>query len=1246
MTSVETWQEEGYQLSPQQLARVGEAESTAVRTVRTTTRIAVPELGARMEALAAAHEIVRTRYTELAGLGTPVQIVAPASAVTIEQLGPDRTVLRAGELAVEHELVPDGTRLVLALPRLSVDDTSWSLLISELLRDDATAEEPALQYADVAAWLSEVLEQPARPVADKTARQPSSELPFLTPVDRWDATADPVTASALIPGPTLERLDELTARHGVSEAAVLLALWRSLLNRYRRDADDQLVVLADGRSTEGLESVLGLLERPVPVRLELTAETSVADALTAAEEALRSVAATENDVDPGNPDGGLLSYRHRRDPWAEELATDVPGYEIPGALHLDGVRGPRHLRLTFAGTAGRITRADLDLVAEAFGDQLDDLLSGGAERAVGSLRLTAPTTATPRTDSGTPEASVPARFLAQAERTPDRPALRCGDTVVSYRDAMLRADAVAQLLRDNGVPAGQRVALFAPASTETIIAMLGVWLAGAAFVPIDPLWPRQRIETILREADPALLLNPGVTVDHEAAVPVVRTADAVVDPERAVTSAVPMGGAAYVIFTSGTSGLPKGVVIGHEQMAHYAAAIGEKLALSEGAEFAAVSTLAADLAYTAVFPALAGGGCVQLIPAETATNPVALAAWFQAHPVAAMKLVPSHLTALLADAADPLALLPSEALVLGGELLPRPLYERLREIAPSLRVYNHYGPTETTVGASCLALNDSIDERCSSVPVGGGLGANVLTVVDPAGNALPPWCLGEVLISGPGVGLGYLARLREGRPGFGAAEGPGAYRTGDLGRLVPGAGIEILGRVDDQVKVRGFRVQLGEIEMLLTGQPGVDAAAVVARVDDDGLVTHLDAYLTAAGGSTLSVEQVRAGLGLQLPSALVPTGWQVLERLALTGNGKLDRRALTPIAPPKAAIGRPRDSVEQRLLMLWSAILDQDISSPDADFFELGGHSLRAIKLMAQINNAFGCSLRMSTVFSAPTVAAMAALVRRSDVQDSNLVPLRAARGAQGAAPIFCVHPGGGNTLSYWELARQLPAERAIYGIESWGLHGRPPQQDFAAMAEEYAATIAAVGDPAPVIIGWCFGGPMAFATAQALRRSGHGVAKLIIVNGSVPEDDGSLAQRPDDYLVRRFAFHYQLDLPEGTLGHRDLLDAMRRVGRLPPDSGEPELRSLLDVFTTNMTALERYFIHEDTKLDRPDFPVLLVRAEPADEPPDPDDRTWGWGSVVGPDLGFASVPATHHGIMRQPKVVRLAELIARELEA
>ncbi|MYX46915.1 non-ribosomal peptide synthetase, partial [Streptomyces sp. SID89] len=222
-----------------------------------------------------------------------------------------------------------------------------------------------LQYADVAAWLGEVLDESAQaPVADEAARpssKPSSALPFLTPVALRDPAAGPVSASAVVEGPALDRLDDLTARCGVSEAAVLLALWRSLYGRYCRDADDQVLVLADGRSTEGLENVLGLLERPVPVRLEIGADTPVADALRASQDALRSVAAIENRIDPRMAasahraaDGGPLSYRHRPDRWAEELSAGASVRETPGALHLDCVRGPRSLRLTFVGGAGRV----------------------------------------------------------------------------------------------------------------------------------------------------------------------------------------------------------------------------------------------------------------------------------------------------------------------------------------------------------------------------------------------------------------------------------------------------------------------------------------------------------------------------------------------------------------------------------------------------------------------------------------------------------------------------------------------------------------------------------------------------------------------------------------------------------------------------------------------------------------------------------------------------------------------------
>ncbi|MEU9989894.1 alpha/beta fold hydrolase [Streptomyces sp. NPDC048045] len=227
-----------------------------------------------------------------------------------------------------------------------------------------------------------------------------------------------------------------------------------------------------------------------------------------------------------------------------------------------------------------------------------------------------------------------------------------------------------------------------------------------------------------------------------------------------------------------------------------------------------------------------------------------------------------------------------------------------------------------------------------------------------------------------------------------------------------------------------------------------------------------------------------------------------------------------------------------------------------------------------------------------------------------------------------------------------LPADRSVFGVEAWGLHSRPPQEDFAAMAEEYAATVAASCDAPPVIIGWCFGGVMAFATAQALRRAGHEVVQLIIVNCAVPGDEeGPPRRSPPTTSSAASPSTTSWTCRRGSSDTGNCSRPCRTSGGCPPDSGEAELRSLLDVYTANMTVMDRYFMQERTKLDRPDFPVLLVRAEPDDEPLDPD-RTCGWGSVVGPDLGFASVAANHHGIVRQPAVARLAELIGRELDA
>ncbi|SEF24665.1 amino acid adenylation domain-containing protein [Amycolatopsis pretoriensis] len=1172
----------GYQLSPQQQAlyrRHGGAGRVS-RRVRTDGTIGVDEIAGRLSAVVAAHEALRTRYVDVAGLSLPVQVVDEPDGVAVEPLPGGGAIVRAGAVSVEYVPTADGTDLVVELPRLSTDPASWELLVDTLTgAPDAPGE--VLQYADVAVWLQEQLVDVVSAAA--TAR---SYLPFVT------AGGSVSESSSTIPATTVRRVREVAEELAVDEAAVVLAAWESVYVRYTRTEEQHAVVVTDGRSAPGLRNLVGPLERPVPLSFEIGQETSFADAVKAADAALTDAKATENEFDPVEvaQRATAFAFRYRKNGLAEPP-------DVLADLHVDCLSGPEGLLVTV--TAKGANAEDLGSLTEAFGHFLADAVTEPA-RQIGVVRLAPQPERAPEPVSR-PE-TVLRRILARADERPDAPAIVGGAAAVTYRELVDRAGSFADVLRENGVRPGALVPVLAETAVETVVAMVGIWLAEAAFVPLDPAWPQARLDTVVRDVTAPVIVTRGLAI-----------LDTEPQPEPTTRA-----GVAYVIYTSGTSGAAKGVVIGHEQLAHYVAGSSEVFRIDRGTRSAAMTTLAADLAYTAIFPVLANGGCVHLIDGDVATDPAALARRLRRHPVDLMKLVPSHLTALLAAADDPAAVLPREALVLGGEFLPPSLADRLQALAPDLRVYNHYGATETAIGATCHLVGTARDERLKSVPVGTGFGGNSITVVDSAGALLPLWCPGEVLISGPNVGLGYLT----GGPGGFAGR---RYRIGDAGRRVPDGGVEVLGRLDDQVKLRGHRISLGEIEVSVRRLSGVVAAAVVAREDENGLIGHLDAYVVLDGAATAAdVEEL---LRRDLPPAWVPARWQVVAELPLTSNGKLDRSALTPVEPRRTRPARPADSVEQRLLVIWEEVVDTVDISRDDDFFDLGANSLHAIKLIARVNRAFGTNLPMASIMRARTVAATADLIRGGEFHDSNLVPLR-----QGTAtsPVFCFHPGGGTTLCYWDLARTLPAEHEVVGVEALGLHGSPPHDDFAVMTEDYAAAVAAGGYGPPVLVGWCFGGLVARGTADALRRAGHDVALLVLIDCPAPGFDDTSDEAlqeahllTESKLAGKFAWHFEPDLPAGTSGD--------------------EVKKIFDVYAANSRAWEEYAAGGVAQ--GADYPVLLVRAE-ADGALAGTDRTWGWGSLIGPDLRFASVTADHHSIMRPPAVAELAAVITRTRNA
>ncbi|HSG40608.1 MAG TPA: amino acid adenylation domain-containing protein, partial [Thermoanaerobaculia bacterium] len=427
---------------------------------------------------------------------------------------------------------------------------------------------------------------------------------------------------------------------------------------------------------------------------------------------------------------------------------------------------------------------------------------------------------------------------------------------------------------------------------------------------------------------------------------------------------------AYVIYTSGSTGRPKGVMVEHRQLSAYVGGVLQRMELPDGASFATVSTLAADLGNTSIFSALASGGALHVIARDRLLNAAGLADVLGGRGVDCLKIVPSHLAALLGEGGAA-GVLPRRLLVTGGEACPRTLVERVRELAPGCRVLNHYGPTETTVGVLTFPTWSEEDRGGAILPLGRPLPGTQGYVVDRNLQPLPAGVPGEMLVGGAQVSRGYL-----GRPDltaeklipdpFGGEGGARLYRTGDLARRRPDGAVEFLGRIDQQVKVRGYRVEPGEVESVLAARPGVRAAAVLAHPDSAG-GNRLVAYIAGA---------VPADLDRRLPAHMVPSAFVVLPELPLTPNGKVDRQTLAGIPPDVAPSVRehvpPRNAAEEALAGIWTEILGVGRVGAQDDFFALGGHSLLGIRLLSRVEDRFGVRLPVRTLFQATTLGEMA----------------------------------------------------------------------------------------------------------------------------------------------------------------------------------------------------------------------------------------------------------------------------------
>jgi amino acid adenylation domain-containing protein len=989
-------------------------------------------LRAALNAIVSRHEILRTRIRVIDGV--PAQEAMPDAEVefTVADLrsGPasDRSeeaerilgelacrsfdlsgdvLLRAGLVHVGQ----DEDLLLVVFHHVASDHASSALLFAELdelyssLRDGTEPALPDLpiQYADFARWQREQL---AGPEVDAlldywTTRlagaPPRLELPADRPRPSVQSYRGTLREFVLTPDQAAP-LRELARREESTMFMVLLAGFEALIHRYTGAQDIVLGTPVSGRQHDETASLLGYFSNTLALRADLSGDPRFTELLarvkaTTVEARAHQELPFERLVEALNPERNqshspifqlLLGFDVAPDPPTlagcvlEELP--VPGWQwsrfdlsiVLRELQDGSLRAQLEYAtdLFDASTIERLIGHYKTILASAANgpeQRLSELpiLSSG-ERVLMLVDWNA-------TERDYDDRCLHEQFAEQAARRPEATAVATAEERISYGELDRRSRQLARELLGLGVREGMLVAICLDRSVDLLVAMLGVLRTGAAYVPIEPTYPPQRKELIVADAGAAMLVTQE---RHLAVIDPRGTPVLCMDLDRARLDAQPDGpledasnpeALAYVIYTSGSTGKPKGVEIRHRSVANLLAEMREHPGIGEDDVLANLTTPAFDLSVPDWYLPLTTGARLAIIPREATLDGVELADWLARTGATIVQATPTTWQ-MLVDAGWK----GSEALkiVCGGEALPRALADEL--LVRSQSLWHMYGPTETTVWSSITELHHSDGPP----PLGGPIANTRFYVLDESGQPVPIDVAGELYIGGDGVGRGYHERAEltaekfvQDMFAFGA--GGRLYRTGDLVRWCESGTLEFLGRIDHQVKLRGFRIELEEIEAVLDTHHAVGAAVVIVREDSPG-DRRLVAYVVAVDDQAPEEEQLRRLLKSKLPPFMVPSTFVTLESLPVTPNGKLDRSSLPAPDGSRPDLRRPyaapESPAQEQLASIWCEVLGVDRIGIDDDFFDLGGHSLLAVKVLAQVHDDLGVSLTLQQLFEEPTV--------------------------------------------------------------------------------------------------------------------------------------------------------------------------------------------------------------------------------------------------------------------------------------
>ncbi|GAB4195237.1 MAG: hypothetical protein OHK0022_11810 [Roseiflexaceae bacterium] len=1205
----------------------------------------------------------------------------PLWDVRASLLGQGRTRLH---LSISLQLVDGRSMAILSAEALRLyQDPGATLPPLEMTFRDAVleleaAKQNTLYQKSLAYWRQRLTTLPAGP-----------ELPLVRQPAELRSTRF-VSRSARLDGPTWQRLKERAARCGLrSPVAAIYSAYAEVLAGWSRTAHFCFTLLFAHRLSQQTRArgVVGNLSTTILVEVDQrTPETFANRAKQFERQLWQSMA--HGDV------CGVEIIREltRQQGWSNKASVPV------AFVSTVGLSSPQHKGM-FMGTEeqGRVVyycvqtpqvyldhqiyetgdglRLEWDMVDELFPEGLPEAMFGAYVRLLQELAdsdarwqtagagLAPPEhiaryQAVNATAAPLPSGLLHTRFAEQARRRPDQLGVISPRRSLSYAEIERGSAALGGHLVGLGVRPNQLVAVVMEKGWEQVVAALGILYAGAAYLPIDPALPQERLWHLLKHGQVAHVLTqpwiddrltwPSTVRRHRVDEGCLRE-----QPAPAVPMLPHPDDLAYVIYTSGSTGQPKGVMISHQGALNTLDDINQRFGITPDDRVLALSSLSFDLSVYDLFGLLAVGGALVLPDAARSLDPAHWLELLAEHRVTVWNSVPALIDILVDYVGDQHDLWPRSLrlAMLSGDWIPLRLPERLQALHDQLRVVSLGGATEASIWSIFYPI-DRVDPAWKSIPYGYPLLNQQLMVLDTSLNPRPFWVPGHLYIGGVGLAKGYWNDPAKTDASFltHPQTGERLYRTGDLGRFWPDGTIEFLGREDFQVKVQGHRIELGEIEVVLGQHPAVREAIATVESNWRG-ERRLVAYVVSQPGAQPSAAELMEHLRRLLPPYMQPAALGFLEALPLSANGKVNRQALPPLDGQEQPVPEgqaPRDPVERHLVALWEQTLGRSPIGIHDNFFELGGNSLAALRLMVRIRQEFQHDLPLSMLFEGASVAALAEVLRRATGPvAAGRSPLVVIRRNGSRPPLFWVHPVGGGVLCYAELARQLP-DHPFYALEAPGLHGQArPLEDVAAMAAVYAAAIQSVQPDGPYLLGgWSMGGLIAYEIAQQLAAAERLIGLVVLIDSEVPTPEQRGQPLSPTDILAWFAQDLwssagrRADFPLAGLRAQPpaeqaafVLACSKQAGVLGPEVDLAQLLRLLEVFSANTRALLAY-------QPRPaSFPTALFSAS-ATEAALGAGPALGWEPYAGPQLTIHPIDADHYSLIGLPTVVELARQI------